>query len=117
MRDRSFLGIRAYALTRHVRHSDDRTQRACPESSRRPTSKRSGPCARLWCSRVDAEAHAQWAGVTADELGVGKYVTLHFMKQAQAPAIGWRGHRYSSVRDYLGRPAKVMREERGHRSA
>jgi hypothetical protein len=67
--------------------------------------------ARLWCSRVDATESAQWAGVIADELGVVKYVTLHFMKQSQAPAIGWRGHRYSSTRDYLVRPASVMRRE------
>ncbi len=65
----------------------------------------------LWCSRVDATKDAQWAGVIADELGVVKYVTLHFMKQSQAPAIGWRGHRYSSTRDYLVRPAALMRKE------
>jgi len=49
--------------------------------------------------------------VIADELGVVKYVTLHFMKASQAPAIGWKGHRYSAMRDYLVRPAAVMREE------
>jgi hypothetical protein len=67
--------------------------------------------AALWCSRVDAEEVGQWAGVIADELGVVKYVTLHFMKQAQAPVIGWRGHRYSATRDYLVRPASAMRAE------
>jgi hypothetical protein len=67
--------------------------------------------ATLWCSRVDAEDVAQWAGVIADELGVVKYVTLHFMKQSQAPVVGWKGHRYSSTRDYLVRPASVMRRE------
>jgi hypothetical protein len=67
--------------------------------------------AALWCSRVDAEDVAQWAGVIADELGVVKYVTLHFMKQSQAPVLGWKGHRYSSTRDYLVRPASVMRRE------
>jgi hypothetical protein len=65
----------------------------------------------LWCTRVDAEPEAQYVGAIADELGVVKYVTLHFMKQAQAPVIGWRGHRYSATRDYLVRPASVMREE------
>jgi len=64
-----------------------------------------------WCARVDAEPVGQWAGVIADEEGVVKYVTLHFMKPAQAPPIGWRGHRYSSTRGYLVRPAAVMREE------
>jgi hypothetical protein len=67
--------------------------------------------AATWCSRVDAAKTAQWSGVIADELGVVKYVTLHFMKQAQAPAIGWKGHRYSSTRDYLVRPASVLRQE------
>jgi hypothetical protein len=65
----------------------------------------------LWCSRVDAEPEAQYVGVIGDELGVVKYVTLHFMKQSQAPVIGWRGHRYSSTLDYLVRPASVMRQE------
>ena len=65
----------------------------------------------LWCSRVDAEPSAQYVGAISDEMGVVKYVTLHFMKQAQAPVIGWRGHRYSSTRDYLVRPASVMRVE------
>jgi hypothetical protein len=65
----------------------------------------------LWCSRVDAEPAGQWSGVIADELGVVKYVTLHFMKSAQAPVLGWRGHRYSSTRDYLVRPAAQMRQE------
>jgi hypothetical protein len=65
----------------------------------------------VWCSRVDAAKRAQWSGVIADELGVVKYLSLHFLKASQAPAIGWRGHRYSSTRDYLVRPASVMREE------
>jgi len=65
----------------------------------------------VWCSRVDAEPQSQYVGVIADELGVVKYVTLHFMKASQAPAIGWKGHRYSAMRDYLVRPAAVMREE------
>jgi hypothetical protein len=68
-------------------------------------------CISSWCSRVDGEDHCQYAGAIADELGVVKYVTLHFMKQSQAPVIGWRGHRYSATRDYLVRPASVMREE------
>jgi len=66
---------------------------------------------KLWCSRVDALPAGQWSGVVADEIGVVQYVTMHFMKSAQAPALGWRGHRYSSTRDYLVRPASVMREE------
>jgi hypothetical protein len=67
--------------------------------------------ASVWCSRVDAERKGQWGDVMADEVGVVQYVSKHFMKASQAPAIGWRGHRYSSTRDYLVRPASVMREE------
>jgi hypothetical protein len=40
-----------------------------------------------------------------------RYVSQHFMKASQAPPIGWRGHRYSATRDYLVRPAAVMRQE------
>jgi hypothetical protein len=65
----------------------------------------------LWCSRVDALPAAQWSETMSDAVGVVQYVTLHFMKPAQAPAIGWRGHRFSCTRDYLVRPAAVMREE------
>jgi hypothetical protein len=65
----------------------------------------------LWCSRVDATRAGQWGGVIADGIGVVQYVTLHFMKPGQAPPIGWRGHRYSSTRDYLVRPASELRVE------
>lgn len=64
-----------------------------------------------WCSRVDATESAQWSDVMADAVGVVQYVSLHFMKSIQAPAVGWRGHRYSSTRDYLVRPAAQLREE------
>jgi hypothetical protein len=66
---------------------------------------------RVWCGRVDAEPSAQFCDAIATAEGVVKYVTLHFMKQAQAPKIGWKGHRYSAMRDYLVRPASVMRRE------
>jgi hypothetical protein len=65
----------------------------------------------IWCARVDAEPSGQWSDVIADGVGVVRYISLHFLKSSQAPAIGWRGHRYSSTRDYLVRPAAVMREE------
>ncbi len=65
----------------------------------------------LWCARVDALPSAQWSDVIDQALGVVRYISLHFLKSSQAPAIGWRGHRYSSTRDYLVRPAAVMREE------
>jgi hypothetical protein len=65
----------------------------------------------LWCSRVDAQEVAQYTGVIGDEIALTKYITLHFMKESQAPGIGWKGHRYSATLDYLVRPASVMREE------
>jgi hypothetical protein len=65
----------------------------------------------IWCARVDALPSGQWSDVIADELGVVRYIGLHFLKASQAPAIGWKGHRYSATRDYLVRPAAVMREE------
>lgn len=64
-----------------------------------------------WCSRVDAEVPAQWSDAIADAEGVVRYISLHFMKSSQAPVIGWKGHRFSCMRDYLVRPAAVMRVE------
>jgi len=64
-----------------------------------------------WCARVDALPRSQWSDVIKDGEGVVKYLSLHFLKATQAPAIGWRGHRYSAMRDYLVRPASVMRDE------
>jgi hypothetical protein len=65
----------------------------------------------IWCARVDALPSGQWSDVIADELGVVRYIGLHFLKSSQAPAIGWRGHRYSAMRDYLVRPASELRLE------
>ena len=66
---------------------------------------------RVWCSRVDALPRAQFVGPIGAAEGLVRYVTQHFMKPAQAPPIGWRGHRYSSTRGYLVRPAALMRVE------
>lgn len=88
-------------------------QGKCP-----PCSSVDGRCyvcsvAAIWCSLdgVDARPSGQWGEAMNDEVGVVQYVTLHFMKPSQAPPSGWRGHRYSCSRDYLVRPASVMREE------
>lgn len=67
--------------------------------------------ATLWCSRVDAEPQAQFVGEVSDGGGLVRYIALHFLKPAQAPPIGWRGHRISYSRDYLVRPAGQLREE------
>jgi hypothetical protein len=64
-----------------------------------------------WCERVDAEPVGQFVGPVTDAGGAVRYVSRHFMKPGQAPPIGWRGHRYSATRDYLVRPASVMRVE------
>lgn len=65
----------------------------------------------VWCSRVDAVAAAQSVTPIYAVGGAVKYVSQHFMKPAQAPPEGWQGHRYSSTRGYLVRPARIMREE------
>lgn len=65
----------------------------------------------IWCARVDALPAGQWSDAIDEALGVVRYISLHFLKSTQAPAIGWRGHRYSSTRDYLVRPAATMRLE------
>jgi hypothetical protein len=65
----------------------------------------------LWCARVDALPIGQWSDAISNNEGVVRYITKHFMKESQAPALGWRGHRYSSTRGYLVRPASVMRIE------
>ncbi len=65
----------------------------------------------IWCRRVDAEPRAQFVGAVNDGPGLVRYISLHFLKPGQAPPIGWRGHRYSATRDYLVRPASVMRPQ------
>lgn len=67
-----------------------------------------------WCSRVDALPVGQWGGVVADGVGVVRYISkmlAHGLKAEQAPPIGWKGHRTSQTRNYLVRPASIMREE------
>src|SRR3954447_11761517 len=64
-----------------------------------------------WCARVDAEPRAQFVGRVTDGGGLVRYIALHFLKPAQAPPIGWRGHRVSYSRAYLVRPAAEMREQ------
>jgi hypothetical protein len=65
----------------------------------------------LWCSRVDAKPIAQWVGLVNEGPGLVRYIAQHFLKPSQAPPRGWRGHRFSTTRDYLVRPASEMRLE------
>jgi hypothetical protein len=67
-----------------------------------------------WCSRVDALPRGQWVGEIEDAGGVVRYLSkmlAHGLKKEQAPPLGWKGHRTSQTRNYLVRPASVMREE------
>jgi hypothetical protein len=64
-----------------------------------------------WCDRVDAAPSAQWVGAVNEGPGLVRYIALHFLKVDQSPPLGWRGHRTSYSRDYLVRPASIMREE------
>jgi hypothetical protein len=64
-----------------------------------------------WCRRVDALPRGQFVGEVSDGAGLVRYISLHFLKPGQAPPRGWNGHRVSYTRDYLVRPASVMREE------
>ena len=66
---------------------------------------------RVWCARTDALPVAQCIKPISEVGGIVKYVALHFLKESQAPRSGWRGHRTSQTRDYLVRPASVMRGE------
>jgi hypothetical protein len=66
-------------------------------------------CCRIWCKRVDAEPAAQFVGEVSDGPGLVRYISLHFLKPAQAPPIGWRGHRVSYTAGYLVAPASTMR--------
>lgn len=65
----------------------------------------------VWCDRVDAEPVAQFVGPVTEGPGLVRYISQHFLKPEQAPPRGWRGHRFSCTRDYLVRPAAVMRQE------
>lgn len=68
----------------------------------------------VWCRRVDAAPVGQWSGVIAEDQSVIRYLSKmlsHGLKAEQAPPIGWRGHRTSQTRNYLVRPASVMRLE------
>lgn len=69
--------------------------------------------ARVWCARpeVDAVPAAQFVGTVYEGGGLVRYFSLHFLKESQAPPIGWRGQRVTYSRDYLVRPAGELRAE------
>jgi len=67
---------------------------------------------RVWCEHpdVDARPEAQWVSPVAEVGGLMRYLALHFQKQSQSPPEGWRGHRFTASRGYLGRPTPEARE-------
>jgi len=67
--------------------------------------------ARVWCSRADAEARAQFVGEISEVGGLMRYLALHFLKESQAPPVGWRGHRFRSSRGFFPEGAAVAREK------
>jgi len=69
---------------------------------------------RIWCRRQQAVAAAQYVAPVQEMGGLMRYLALHFMKEAQAPPSGWKGHRFRTTRGYLWLPTpqarKVARE-------
>jgi hypothetical protein len=55
----------------------------------------------VWCKREDAEPWAQFVGEVQEVGGLMRYLSLHFLKESQAPPAGWSGHRFTATRGYL----------------
>lgn len=66
---------------------------------------------RVWCARVSARPEAQFVGEVSEVGGLMRYIALHFLKEAQAPPVGWRGHRFVASRGYFSRPRSELRPE------
>lgn len=64
----------------------------------------------VWCPRQDASPAAQYVAPVQDLEGLARYLALHFLKQPQAPPIGWTGHRFSTTRGYLWQATPQARE-------
>lgn len=69
-----------------------------------------GVMTRVWCPRVDGIAAAQYVALVGELGGLMRYLALHFAKPAQAPPIGWRGHRFLHSRGYFPAAMPEMRE-------
>jgi hypothetical protein len=71
--------------------------------------------ARVWCSRIDALAEQQRVTLVAEDRGgmrgLTRYVSLHFLKESQAPPKGWRGQRFRASRGYFVRSRAELRSE------
>jgi hypothetical protein len=64
-----------------------------------------------WCSRVSSNARAQFTGAVSEVGGLMRYLALHFQKESQQPPVGWRGHRFTTTRGYVGRPMAEARAD------
>lgn len=68
----------------------------------------------VWCRREAALPAAQYVAPVQEMQGLMRYLALHFLKERQAPPLGWRGHRFTTTRGYLWLPTpqarKVARE-------
>jgi hypothetical protein len=66
---------------------------------------------RVWCSREHAEPNAQFVGPVSEGGGLMRYLALHFLKESQAPPIGWHGHRTTKSHGYFTRPVAEVRAD------
>jgi hypothetical protein len=65
---------------------------------------------RIWCSRESAVRAAQYVAPVQEMGGLMRYLALHFLKEAQAPPKGWKGHRFRATRGYLWTPTPQARK-------
>jgi hypothetical protein len=64
----------------------------------------------VWCPRQAATMAAQYVAPVQEMGGLMRYLALHFLKERQAPPIGWRGHRFTTTRGYLWLPTPEARK-------
>ena len=55
---------------------------------------------RIWCEHVDAGPRGQKTTVVRD-VGLMRYLALHFQKESQRPPAGFRGQRFNCSRGYF----------------
>jgi hypothetical protein len=69
---------------------------------------------KVWCPRTAASSAGQYLAPVAELGGLMRYLSLHFSKPAQAPPIGWRGHRFLHSRGYFPQSMPAVRAEARH---
>jgi len=65
---------------------------------------------RIWCGREAAVPAAQYVAPVQEMGGLMRYLALHFLKEAQAPPLAWKGHRFRTTRGYLWLPTPQARK-------